>query len=56
MTIPEIANQVRDTVRTGVTAGKTLQQLDADIANVLEGLPHADIKAVHAHITQNDTD
>jgi hypothetical protein len=56
MTIPDIADQVRDAVHTGVASGKTLQQLDDDIRTVLDGVPHADIKAVHAHIEQSATD
>ncbi|MFJ7297518.1 hypothetical protein [Streptomyces collinus] len=54
MTIRDIAEQVRDAVHTGVARGKTLQQLDDDIRTVLDGVPHADIKAVHAHITATD--
>jgi hypothetical protein len=53
MTIPEIADQVRDAVHAGVDLGKTFQQLDDDIRTVLEGMPYADMKAVHAHIEQS---
>ncbi|WP_086562550.1 hypothetical protein [Streptomyces africanus] len=52
MTIDDIAAQLRDTVHTGVADGKNLRQLDDDIAQALDGLTHADIKAVHAHIHQ----
>jgi hypothetical protein len=54
MTIRDIADQVRNAVHTGAGHGKTLQQLDDDIRTVLDGVPHADIKAVHAHITATD--
>jgi hypothetical protein len=54
MTIRDIADQVRDAVHAGVDLGKNLQQLDDDIRTVLDGVPHADIKAVHAHITATD--
>jgi hypothetical protein len=56
MTIPKIAEQVRNAVHTGVARGKTLQQLDDDIRTVLEGVPYADMKAVHAHLEQSGTD
>lgn len=56
MTVQEIAQQVKNAVKDGITRDKTLQQLDDDIRTVLDGVPHADIKAVHAHITDPATD
>ena len=53
MSIPEIADQVRDAVTTGITTGQTLASLDDSIRQVLDGLPYADMKAVHAHLAND---
>jgi hypothetical protein len=54
VSIPEIAEQVRDAVTTGLTNGQTRAELDDTIRQTLHGLTTADMKAVHAHLADTD--